>query len=129
MSEKNRQFIKNQSPDDLNDYIRVTNPGIWLLIVAILSILIGTLCWGIFGHVDQTTSATVYVKNHTVTCTVDNLSQVKDGMQVKYSNTQGTISQIKNTYCVIDAKDEIKNGKYEGELILQSVSPISFLLD
>ncbi len=37
------------SPDKLNDYIRVSTPGVWLVLAAVTVLLIGILVWGIFG--------------------------------------------------------------------------------
>ena len=41
---------KVSSPDRLNDYIRVTNPSVWLLLAAIIVLLAGACVWGIFGN-------------------------------------------------------------------------------
>ncbi len=40
------------SPEQLNDYIRVTTPSIWLVLVTVILLLVGTLIWGIFGTVE-----------------------------------------------------------------------------
>ena len=39
-------------PEELNDYIRVTTPSIWIVLAAIALLVIGILCWCIFGTVD-----------------------------------------------------------------------------
>ncbi len=46
-----------RSPDDLDRFVRVTNPSVWVILAACLSLLVGLLAWGIFGSV--TTSVTV----------------------------------------------------------------------
>lgn len=41
------------SPEPLNEYIKVTTPGIWLVIIAVLMLVIGILAWIILGsHFD-----------------------------------------------------------------------------
>ncbi len=40
-----------QSPDDLNEYIRITTPPVWLALLASLFLLLGILAWSIFGTV------------------------------------------------------------------------------
>ena len=33
------------SPEQLNDYLRVTNPAVWLLLTAVILLLVGVLIW------------------------------------------------------------------------------------
>ena len=52
MNEKKNIFRKANlermsSPEKLNDYIRVSNPSVWVILVAIAILLIGVLVWGI----------------------------------------------------------------------------------
>ncbi|MCR5591481.1 MAG: hypothetical protein K6F73_08080 [Lachnospiraceae bacterium] len=44
------------SPEELNDYIRVTTVPVWLVLLATLIILAGLIVWGIFGKVDMVTA-------------------------------------------------------------------------
>ena len=41
------------SPDKLNDYIRVSTPSVWLVMAAIVILLFGILVWSIFGTVNM----------------------------------------------------------------------------
>ena len=50
MAEQNTEVFKNKkaleritAPEQLTDYLRVTNPGIWALLTAIICLLVG-LC-------------------------------------------------------------------------------------
>ena len=45
---------KITSPENLNDYIRVASPGVWMTLCAVILILIGVCCWGVFGRLDTT---------------------------------------------------------------------------
>ena len=38
-------------PEELNDYIRVTTPSVWIALTAITLLVIGILGWSIFGTV------------------------------------------------------------------------------
>ena len=40
------------SPEQLNDYIRVTTPTVWLMLLALVILLLGMLAWSIFGTVE-----------------------------------------------------------------------------
>ena len=53
---------KLRSPDDLDKYVRVTNPSVWVVLGACIALLAGFLAWGVFGTVAtsvQTTGAVV----------------------------------------------------------------------
>ena len=52
IEEKKQEQVSN--PDQLNDYIRVTTPSIWLVLAALALLLIGILIWSIFGTVEGT---------------------------------------------------------------------------
>lgn len=53
--EKSVQNIS--SPDELNDYIRVVSPPVWITLVAIILLLVGVTAWGVLGHLDTTIQA------------------------------------------------------------------------
>ncbi|MBQ8970633.1 MAG: hypothetical protein IJ073_04895 [Lachnospiraceae bacterium] len=40
------------SPEKLNDYIRVTSPSVWIILLAMLVLLAGILVWSVFGRVE-----------------------------------------------------------------------------
>ena len=39
-------------PADLNDYIRVTTPSVWIVLAALAVLLVGLLLWSIFGTLE-----------------------------------------------------------------------------
>ncbi len=47
--EKNVKRVS--SPEQLNDYMRVTSPGIWAIIIAVIMLLAGAVIWGVTGTV------------------------------------------------------------------------------
>jgi len=52
MSDKQNIFRKSSlermsSPEQLNDYIRVSNPSVWIILAAIAILLIAAIVWGI----------------------------------------------------------------------------------
>ena len=36
------------SPEKLNDYIKVTRPSVWLILLATLILIVGTSVWAVF---------------------------------------------------------------------------------
>ncbi len=43
---------KLRSPDDLDEYVRVTNPSGWVVLAACATLMIGLFAWGLFGTVE-----------------------------------------------------------------------------
>ena len=51
---RQKSMDRVSSPEQLNDYIRVTTPSVWLVLVAIILLLAGMLAWSVFGTVEAT---------------------------------------------------------------------------
>ena len=54
MSEKKKKksMDKISSPEELNDYIRVTSPSVWMVLAGTVILLVGLLSWCVFGTVN-----------------------------------------------------------------------------
>ena len=51
---RKKSLDRVSSPEQLNDYIRVTTPSVWLVLLALVLLLAGLIVWSIFGTVDVT---------------------------------------------------------------------------
>ncbi len=49
-AEKQSKYLS--SPEQLNDYIRVTSPSVWFVLAVLTIILIGMLTWSVLGTVE-----------------------------------------------------------------------------
>ena len=59
---------KLRSPDDLDKFVRVTNPSVWAVLVAFVALLAGLLMWGFLGSVTTSVSATGVVVDGRAMC-------------------------------------------------------------
>lgn len=59
------------SADDLDKYIKVTNPSAWVVLVAALLLIGGLIVWSATAIIPTTVSVTGVLQNGTVTCWVD----------------------------------------------------------
>lgn len=59
-----------QSPEQLNDYIKVSNPSAWVVIIASIILLGSILIWSIFGTVEMEKSLTTIGKDGKVIVTI-----------------------------------------------------------
>ena len=49
---RQKSLDKVSSPEKLDDYIRVTTPSVWIVLIAIVLLLAGAVVWGIFGEIE-----------------------------------------------------------------------------
>lgn len=132
---REKSLEKVKSPDNLDDYIHVSSPGVWLLLVSVLVLLAGAFVWGIYGHVDSTVSCGVFVDDGAAVCYIaeEDISLVEVGMAVKFAETEAEIVSIgeageNGVECTLSAVPAIADGFYEGRAVTRSYRPISFIL-
>lgn len=72
------------SPEKLNDFIKVSNPAGWMVIGAALAIVLGLLCWGFFGQLNETAVFGGYLEGERLCCYAQGAlaEQLKSGMEV-----------------------------------------------
>ena len=133
---RKKTLDKVKSPETLDDYIRVANPGVWLLLIAIIALLIGACFWGIYGHIDSTVPVTVYVAEGSGVCYVaeEHINVVQVGSIVKFSNAEGVITDVrdkdeKGYICIFETDNLDAAGWFEAELVLDRVRPASFIVN
>lgn len=49
---RKKSLEKIYSPEQLDDYIRVTTPSVWIVLLALAVLLVGILAWSIFGTIE-----------------------------------------------------------------------------
>ncbi len=52
---RKKNIDKVFSPDQLNDYIKVSNPSTWVILAAVIVLLISVLIWAVYGEMPGTT--------------------------------------------------------------------------
>lgn len=132
--EKSLQKVK--SPDNLNEYIRVANPSIWLIMAAIIILLIGFCSWAVFGTVESVVEADVHCENGTITCYIaeEDIPKIHVGMTVQFASHSGTITEIimgdgHFVKCPLSVDAPIPDGIYDASIMVESIHPASFLIN
>jgi hypothetical protein len=90
------------SPDQLDEYIRVSNPGIWLVLIALLVLFASVMVWGFTGTLPKTLTVNgVMEGNGQAVCFVDAAALDKDiqGCKVQVAaagnaDTGGVVSDV-----------------------------------
>ena len=133
---REKSLNKVKSPENLDDYIKVSNPGVWLLLVCVIILLAGACVWGIFGHIDSTVPTVVSVENGEVSCRIapEDVSSVRVGLIVRFADTETLITDMEKDgegayICTLFAKDAHVDGFYDGVVVVESYKPMSFVLN
>lgn len=92
------------SPEQLNDYIRVANPGVWLVLAAIVALLVGVVIWGVFGTVETTVETGAVVEGDSVICYVseEDAARVETGMHATVDGIEGSVIAVADTPTRVD---------------------------
>lgn len=78
----NKQALERlRSPDDLDRYIRITSPSVWVAIFAVIALLAGLLAWGVFGSVSASVEAMGTYQDGKVICllSADDAAKIEVG--------------------------------------------------
>ena len=133
---RKKSLDKVKSPENLDDYIQVSNPSVWLLLISVILILAGACVWGIFGNIESTVPATVHIQSDSAVCYIasDDITSVKEGLTVSFANYEAVIDSIGskkgNEYaCSLSLQVNPDAGVYEGKVIIQTYKPLSFILN
>ncbi len=139
MAEERKQIFRQKSldrissPEQLTSYLKVTNPGIWLLLAAVIILLAGLIAWSCVGQLETYEEATAVVTNGKMELMMYDAKPgtVMVGMTVRAEDTQTKIAEVskdefgrETAYCTTTLPD----GKYDASVVVESISPISFLL-
>ena len=49
---REKNLEKMSSPEQLDDYIKVMTPSVWIALIALVVLIIGILAWTIFGTME-----------------------------------------------------------------------------
>lgn len=126
---RQKSIDRVNSPEDLNDYVRVASPGVWLILAAIIVLLIGACIWGILGHIETAITAEALADKGTVTIVLaaEDLQKTSEGMTVRIGETEGVITTVGTDSVTVDAS--LPDGGYTAEIIIESVQPLSFVFN
>ena len=85
------------SPEQLNDYLRVTNPAVWLVLTAVILLLAGVLLWTSIASIDSFATGTAQVSDGTMMIRFDDTQiakSVQTGMTVTTGDSSAQISNV-----------------------------------
>ena len=151
---RKKSVDKVSSPEQLNEYIRVANPGVWMVLAAIVILLAGVVVWGFIGHLDTTLDTALVCENGEAVIYVKeaDVETVEVGMTVRVGDKEYTLGEIPtepvrvdgtlSEYAihasglaegewvyVVKVQGDCADGVQKAEIVIESISPISFILN
>ena len=137
MEEREQIFRKKtvdriSSPEQMTDYLRVTNPGIWAVLAAVLLLMAGLLAWSAVGTLETSAAAKIVVEGHTAQIVPTGAGEVSEGMPLRIAGQEFTVASV-----AVDeygrafgiAEVPLPDGVYDGEVVTEQIRPIDFLLE
>ena len=119
------------SPEQLTSYLRVTNPGIWALLAAVILLLAGIFAWAAVGTLETSAPAVVIVEDHTAQIVPAGGERLSAGMPLRVAGQETVIAAANaDEYgrSVGTAALELPDGVYEGAVVVEQTRPLDFLL-
>ena len=129
---REKSVNKISSPEELNDYLRVTNPGIWTILAAVIALLAGFLVWASIGTLETKAEAAVAVEQNKAVAIVtgNKAERIAEGMILKIEDNEYVVESVgldEYGRAIAFAQVDLPAGTYGGEVIIERITPIRFL--
>lgn len=160
MEEKKESIFRKKSldrissPEELDNYLSVTGPGVWFPMLAVVALLIGALVWMAFGRLDTTVNVAVVSANGSAVCLVP-------GNQLENVLSEGSVQIAGAEYALTDdgravqlvtgdtdvnvrlagnlsdgdtvkplrVDGDLPEGIFAGVVVVDSINPIKFIIN
>lgn len=134
---ENRIFRKEtldriSSPEQLTDYLKVTSPGIWLVLISVITLLIGLGVWASIGVIKTTPDAHVIIKDHVASVVLLEPDSLEQGMTLIISEQEYVIASVMTDEYgreVGIAEVALPDGLYDAKVVTETIHPIQFLFE
>ena len=129
---REKSLDRISSPEQLDDYLKVSTPSLWIVLAAVIAMLVGIVVWANVDYLETTINAAGTVKEGTVeiVLTGKDAQTIKEGMSVRISNLEADVEYVQyddldRAIAICYAK--IPDGNYKVEIVTERIHPISFL--
>ncbi len=120
------------SPEQLTDYLCVTNPSVWVLLAAVILLLGAIFAWSAIGTLETSVSVRVIVEEHVAQVVTKGGEKLDDGMPLRVAAQESFIAatgvdEFGRGFGV--AEVALPHGVYDGTVVVERTKPIDFLLE
>ena len=124
-----------QSPEQLSDYMRVTNPAMWAVLAAVIILLAGVLVWGASARIDSYAAGTAQVQDGAMVVVFDDAQQagnVEAGMTVTVGETASLITGVgvmEDGSVIAVAETGLADGIYPARVVFRQTQVLRLLFN
>ena len=152
---REKSLKKIASPEQMNDYIRVSSPSVWMVLTAVIVLLAGVCVWGMFGHLDTAVQTGGVCADGRLTVLVgeEDHDKIKENAVISVDGVEYAVAEITNAPIRVDDQidpyvvhlagftegdwvyrlyadvPELADGVYAASVITERVRPLDFVLN
>ena len=132
---REKAMEKLSSPEQLNDYLRVTQPAVWVTLTAVILLLIGAMIWSSQVSIDSRVSGTVTVHDGKMIMTFERTpyaSYVSEGLSVEVGSVHSVINSVgvdENGRIFAQADTMLADGTYPATVCYKQTQIMKMLFD
>ena len=132
---RKKSIERISSPEQLGDYLHVTSPAVWAVLVAVIGLLAGLLIWSSVTAVESYAEGAAEVREGVLTVTFEDRDRAKNvvpGMNVSVGDLEVPIlfvGQDEAGRCIAVADADIPDGSYAARVGYKRMQIIRLLLN
>ena len=140
------------SPEQLNDYIKITNPSLIMILIAVIALLAGTIVWGMLGTIDAEALVSAKVDDRKISAYLSSAdaTQLSDSSIIRINGTdyrltgwsdpmkasdglnEDEIEQFhlkpQDIVVAISSECELTDGVYSATVVMKQLKPMDLIL-
>ena len=152
---REKSLKKIASPEQMNDYIRVSSPSVWMVLTAVIVLLAGVCVWGMFGHLDTAVQTGGVCADGRLTVLVgeEDHDKIRENAVISVDGVEYAVDEITNAPIRVDDQIDpyvvhlagftegdwvyrlyadvpgLADGVYAVSVITERVRPLDFVLN
>lgn len=152
---REKSLKKIASPEQMNDYIRVSSPSVWMVLTAVIVLLAGVCVWGMFGHLDTAVQTGGVCADGRLTVLVgeEDHGKIRENAVISVDGVEYAVAEITNAPIRVDDQIDpyvvhlagftegdwvyrlyadvpgLADGVYAASVITERVRPLDFVLN
>ncbi len=132
---REKSLDRISSPEQLNDYLHVTSPSVWIVLTAVIILLAGMLYWSSAVSINSYVDGTSEVKSGIMTIRFtdqDFAKNVEVGMTVSAGSTETRVTSVghdTNGLIIATAHSALPDGFYPVRVCYKQTQVMDLLFD
>jgi hypothetical protein len=131
---RKKALTRIASPEELNDYLKVTNPANWMILGSIIAILIGIIVWSFAGNLNTYVSGEATAEDGQITANIvnDNARFIREGQTIMIGEKTSKVFKVEQDEfgrTRVEASMDIPDGEYMVKIVIEQITPFELLFN